>query len=140
MARRARLADAARQPLDAAEAPASSTTIRGSRVDRATRPTRRPAPRRSTAWCGFKNLAVGVLPLHDDGTVTLVGQYRFSAGDYSWEIPEGGAPLDEDPLDGAKRELREEAGLAAADWREVLRLQLSNSVTDELAIGYLATG
>ena len=41
---------------------------------------------------------------------------------------------------GAQRELAEEAGLAAGDWREILRVQLSNSVTDELAIGYLATG
>lgn len=88
----------------------------------------------------FKNLAVAVLPLHDDGSVTLVGQHRFPNADYSWELPEGGAPLDEDPLEGAKRELAEETGLAAAEWREVLRAQLSNSVTDERMIGYLATG
>lgn len=89
---------------------------------------------------GFKNLAVAILPLHDDGTVTLVGQHRFPLGDYSWEIPEGGAPLDEDPLTGARRELAEEAGLVAAEWREVLRAQLSNSVTDERMVGYLALG
>lgn len=88
----------------------------------------------------FKNLAIAVLPLHDDGTVTLVGQHRFPLGDYSWELPEGGAPLHEDPLDGAKRELAEETGLAAGDWQEILRTQLSNSVTDERMIGYLATG
>jgi len=88
----------------------------------------------------FKNLAVAVLPIHEDGTVTLVGQHRFPLGDYSWELPEGGAPLDEDPLDGAKRELAEETGLAAAEWREVLRTQLSNSVTDERMVGYLALG
>jgi 8-oxo-dGTP pyrophosphatase MutT (NUDIX family) len=87
----------------------------------------------------FKNLALAVLPLHDDGTVTLVGQNRFILG-YSWEIPEGGGPMGEDPLDGARRELREEAGLEAADWRLVLRLQLSNSVTNERAFGYLASG
>jgi 8-oxo-dGTP pyrophosphatase MutT (NUDIX family) len=89
---------------------------------------------------GFKNLAIAVLPLHADGAVTLVGQHRFPHQDYSWEIPEGGAPLGEDPLDGARRELREEAGLEASVWREVLRAQLSNSVTDELAIGFIATG
>ena len=88
----------------------------------------------------FKYLAIAVLPLHDDGTVTLVGQHRFPLGDYSWELPEGGAPLHEDPLDGAKRELAEETGLAAGDWQEILRTQLSNSVTDERMIGYLATG
>jgi 8-oxo-dGDP phosphatase len=88
----------------------------------------------------FKNLAVAVLPIHEDGTVTLVGQHRFPLGDYSWELPEGGAPLDEDPLEGAKRELAEETGLAATEWREVLRTQLSNSVTDERMIGYVALG
>ncbi len=87
----------------------------------------------------FKNLAIVILPLHEDGTVTLIGQNRFIYG-YSWELPEGGGPLGVDPLESAKRELREEAGLGAAEWREVLRLQLSNSITDERAFGYLATG
>jgi 8-oxo-dGTP pyrophosphatase MutT (NUDIX family) len=88
---------------------------------------------------GFKAHAVGALPLHADGTVTLVGQWRFPLKRYSWEIPEGGAPKSETPLDGAKRELREEAGLDAADWRHVLTMQLSNSSSDEVAFGYLAT-
>ena len=85
-----------------------------------------------------KNVAVGVLPLHTDGTVTLVGQSRFALMNHSWEMPEGGAPFDEDPLEGAKRELAEEAGLAAGTWREVLRMEMSNSVTDERAIAWLA--
>lgn len=88
----------------------------------------------------YKNVAAGVLPLHEDGTVTLVGQWRFPLADYQWEIPEGGAPLHEDPLDGCRRELAEEAGLQAADWRLILQLQLSNSTSDELAMGWLATG
>ena len=88
----------------------------------------------------YRNVAVGVIPLHNDGTVTLVGQWRFPLADYQWEIPEGGAPLAEDPLDGCRRELREEAGLQAADWRFLLRLQLSNSTSDEVALGWLATG
>jgi 8-oxo-dGDP phosphatase len=100
-------------------------------------PTGRPA---QYGMVRFKNLAIAVLPIHDDGSVTLVGQHRFPLGDYSWELPEGGAPLDEDPLEGAKRELAEETGLAAAEWREVMRTQLSNSVTDERMIGYLALG
>jgi 8-oxo-dGTP pyrophosphatase MutT (NUDIX family) len=103
----------------------------------ATAPTGNPAP---YGLVRFKNLAVAVLPIHEDGTVTLVGQHRFPLGDYSWELPEGGSPLDEDPLEGAKRELAEETGLAAAEWREVMRTQLSNSVTDERMIGYLALG
>jgi 8-oxo-dGTP pyrophosphatase MutT (NUDIX family) len=70
----------------------------------------------------------------------LVGQWRFPHGSYSWELPEGGAPHAEAPLQGAKRELREEAGLEASDWRLVLRMQLSNASSDEIALGYLATG
>ena len=70
----------------------------------------------------------------------LVGQHRFPQDRYSWEIPEGGGPLADDPLASARRELKEETGLSAENWREILRMDLSNSVTDEAAIGYLATG
>jgi 8-oxo-dGTP pyrophosphatase MutT (NUDIX family) len=100
-------------------------------------PTGRPA---LYGKVGFKNRAIGIVPLHGDGTVTLVGQNRFTFANYSWEIPEGGSPLAEDPLDGAKRELAEEVGLEASDWREILRMELSNSVTDEFCHGYLALG
>jgi 8-oxo-dGTP pyrophosphatase MutT (NUDIX family) len=102
-----------------------------------TAPTGRPA---QYGLVQFKNLAIAVLPLHDDGTVTLVGQHRFPFADYSWELPEGGSPHGEDPLAGAKRELAEETGLQAREWRQVLQMQLSNSVTDERAVGYLALG
>jgi 8-oxo-dGTP pyrophosphatase MutT (NUDIX family) len=88
----------------------------------------------------FRKVGVGVLPIHEDGTVSLVGQRRFPAGNYSWEMPEGGADLDEDPLDGAKRELREEAGLTAHTWRLALKMELSNSVTDERTVSYIAWG
>lgn len=87
----------------------------------------------------FANRGIGIVPLHADGTVSVVGQSRFAVGAYSWELPEGGVPHDEDPLEGAKRELREEAGLSAATWREILNFDMSNSVTDEVGIGFLAT-
>lgn len=86
----------------------------------------------------FKNLAVGVIPIADNGDTWLVGQQRYTLDEYSWEIPEGGAPLNEDPLEGAKRELAEETGLRAAQWDQILRLHTSNSVTDEEALIWVA--
>lgn len=88
----------------------------------------------------FRNLAVGVLVLDEEKNTWLVGQYRFSTDMYSWEIPEGGCPEGTDPLKSAKRELKEETGLAAENWQPILKMQLSNSVSDEMAIVYLATG
>ena len=95
----------------------------------------------ATYWVHHqKNLAVGVVPLHEDGTISLVGQWRFPFGAYSWELPEGGVPEGEAALEGAKRELREEAGLVAAHWTPILTLQSSNASCDELCQVYLATG
>lgn len=88
--------------------------------------------------CRFNTLAVAVLPVFHDGDVMLVGQWRFGIDEWSWELPEGGGPLDQDPLAHAKTELVEETGLAAAHWREILRMASSNSVTDERVFGYLA--
>jgi 8-oxo-dGTP pyrophosphatase MutT (NUDIX family) len=87
----------------------------------------------------FKNIAVGVVPITPDMHIYLVGQYRFTIDAYSWEIPEGGCPEGTDPLETAIRELKEETGLVAAKYKELMRIHLSNSVSDELAIIYLAT-
>ena len=86
----------------------------------------------------FKNLAIGVIVLDMHLNTYLVGQYRFPADKYSWEIPEGGCPLTMPPLEGAKKELLEETGLKANSWELILEMDLSNSVTDEHALVYLA--
>lgn len=86
----------------------------------------------------FKNLAIGVIALDDEMNTWLVGQYRFTLNQYSWEVPAGGGHLAEAPLESAKRELKEETGLVAGKWREILKLHLSNSITDELSLIFLA--
>ena len=85
------------------------------------------------------HLAAGVVALDAEDRVALVGQHRYTLDAYSWEIPEGGVPDGEDPLTGARRELSEETGVEAATWRELVRVDLSNSITDERAVLYLAT-
>lgn len=88
----------------------------------------------------FKNDATAILPLDDEGYTWLVGQHRFPLDAYSWEIPEGGAPVGTDPMLSAQRELREEAGLEARDWKLILTMHLSNSVTNEKSYSYIARG
>lgn len=86
----------------------------------------------------FKNRAVGIVPLDNEGNTWLVGQYRFTLDEYSWEIPEGGAPEGEDLLQCARRELLEETGLSAQRWSLLTTLHTSNSVTDERGWVFLA--
>lgn len=88
----------------------------------------------------FDNLAAGVVAIDDADRIVLVGQHRYPLDEESWEIPEGGVSASEGVLLGIQRELREETGLAATDWRELCRLDLSNSVTDERAVLFVATG
>ncbi len=88
----------------------------------------------------FRGTAVGVVPLDEEDNTWLVKQSRYTLNEYTWEIPEGGAAVNEEPLDCAKRELEEEAGLQAKQWRKIMTLHTSNSVTDERADIFLATG
>lgn len=88
----------------------------------------------------FKNYAIGIVPLDEEMNTYLVGQYRFPLNQYSWEIPEGGCPLQEEKLAAAQRELLEETGLKAAHWQQILDIHLSNSVSDEAGAIYVATG
>ena len=87
----------------------------------------------------FKNSAVGVLPVDESGRIWLVGQYRYTIHQDSWEIPEGGGPPGEPPEETARRELREETGLNAGRVEWIANAHLSNSVSDELAHIYRAT-
>lgn len=86
----------------------------------------------------FKNTAIGIVPLDNEGYTWLVGQYRYAPGGYSWEIPEGGGPLSRPLLESAQRELLEETGIRARRWTPLLDMHLSNSVSDEYGVVYLA--
>jgi len=86
----------------------------------------------------FKNLAIGVLPVDENGMVPLVGQHRFPHDKYSWELPEGGGRLGVAPLASAQRELAEETGLTAKHWAPLCEFDISNSVTDERAVCFIA--
>lgn len=86
----------------------------------------------------FKNYAIGIIPLDHQLNTWLVGQYRYSLNEYSWEIPMGGGNIEVDIIDSAKRELKEETGIVAREWDLITRIHTSNSVTDEEGFIYVA--
>ncbi len=86
----------------------------------------------------FKNHAIGIIPLDEHQHTWLVGQWRYSLNEYSWEIPMGGGPIGIDLLESAQRELKEETGLTAKNWELLLRMHTSNSVTDEVGYAFVA--
>jgi 8-oxo-dGTP pyrophosphatase MutT (NUDIX family) len=89
----------------------------------------------------FKNRAMAIVPLDDEYNTWIVGQFRYTTNTYEWEVIEGGVPEGEDLLIGAQRELEEEAGLIASDWKMIIDgCQLSNSVSDEIGYAYVAKG
>jgi 8-oxo-dGTP pyrophosphatase MutT (NUDIX family) len=88
----------------------------------------------------YKNIAIGILPIDAEGNTWLVGQYRFPLDAYSWEIPEGGGDPALAPVESARRELLEETGLVAREWTPLMEMHLSNSVSDEKAVVFLARG
>ncbi len=86
-------------------------------------------------------VATGTVALTPEGSVYMVGQYRYPINRYSWEIVEGGAEINEDPILAAQRELREEAGLTAREWQPLGgAVHLSNCFSSEVAYLYLARG
>ena len=86
----------------------------------------------------FKNKAIGIIPIDDEGYTYLIGQYRYALNEYSWEIPMGGGLVENDLLESAKRELKEETGFTAAKWTNICRLHTTNSVSDEEGFVFLA--
>ncbi len=83
--------------------------------------------------------AVFVVAVTDAAEVVLVAQERYTIGVRSIEVP-AGATDGEEPLLAARRELREETGLAAAEWRPLGRMNALNGIADAPELVYLATG
>jgi ADP-ribose diphosphatase len=86
------------------------------------------------------NPAIGILPFLDPDTVVLVGQYRYVARDFYWEIPTGGIRPGESHETAAQRELSEEAGYEAERLVKLCVFHTSKSVIDEVAHIYQAEG
>jgi 8-oxo-dGDP phosphatase len=85
--------------------------------------------------------AVAIAALDDDDRLMVIHQYRHPVGRRLWELPAGLLDVDgEDPLDTAKRELAEEAGLVAADWSVLVDIVQSPGFSDESVRVYLARG
>lgn len=85
--------------------------------------------------------AVAVLAMDDDRNVAMVYQYRHPLGRRLWELPAGLLDLGgEPPHVTAARELKEEAGLSATDWRVLVDLDSAPGFSDESVRVYLATG
>jgi 8-oxo-dGTP pyrophosphatase MutT (NUDIX family) len=85
--------------------------------------------------------AVTIVPVHEDGSVTLVRQYRAAVDALVLEIPAGTRDKDgESPEAAARRELAEEAGLEAATWELLVGTWNSPGISDQHTLIYLATG
>lgn len=86
----------------------------------------------------FRNRAIAIIPIDGQGYTWLVGQYRYATDNYSWEVPMGGHPIDQPAIDGAHKELAEETGLRAESMTELMQVELSNSVSDEVGCAFVA--
>ena len=76
---------------------------------------------------------VGILPFVDADTVLLVGQYRYVAQGFYWEMPTGGMHPGESPAEAAQRELAEEAGREAGSLVKICDFHTSKSILRETA-------
>lgn len=84
--------------------------------------------------------SVAVLPVHDDGRVVLIRQYRCAYEKQVIELPAGRIDKGETALQAAKRELSEEVGVGARKWERLLRILPSPGFCDETVTIYRATG
>jgi len=83
---------------------------------------------------------VAVLPLDSDGNVQLARQFRYAAGRETLELPSGTVEPGEEPLDAARRELREELGIESCEFTSLGALELDTSIVQCTVWLFLAAG
>ncbi len=127
--------------MDFAEVKKSSREIFNGKIIRVRVDTvELPNGREATRECVEHPGAVAVIARDDQNRVCLVRQYRYPVGEVLWEIPAGKLSPGEDPLECARRELLEEAGITAASWEKLYSYYTTPGFTDEVLHLYLATG
>jgi ADP-ribose pyrophosphatase len=82
--------------------------------------------------------AVAVVPVLPDGRIVMIGQYRYPHGKTHWEIPAGRLHENEEPIEAARRELREETGYRAARFEPLPGFYPSNGITAHFAHAFVA--
>jgi 8-oxo-dGTP pyrophosphatase MutT (NUDIX family) len=102
--------------------------------------THRGRKQRSYNHIHKKNFGIAVVPIDNDGSTTLIGQYRYPLDRFTWEVTRGGGRRDAPPIDSAKRELSEETGYRADHWLELFAASASPGTTDSIAPGFVAWG
>jgi ADP-ribose pyrophosphatase len=118
----------------------STVTYRGRmlqvREDEVRLPDGNPARREYVVHPG----AAVIMPLFDDWSVLLERQFRYPLHDHFYELPAGKLEKGEPPIATAKRELREETGYTATEWRQLCRLHPCVGYADEVVYLFLARG
>lgn len=88
----------------------------------------------------MKHLIAAVVPIDNDGSTTLVGQYRYPLDRFTWEVPRGGGDRNVPPIESAKRELGEETGYRADHWMELYAAAVSPGTTNDFTVNFVAWG
>ena len=79
-----------------------------------------------------------IIAFDEDENIQLIKKYRYTTDIYSLEVPAGGIEANEEPLDAAKRELQEELGMTAQDWRFIGKFQAENAYINNFAHVFIA--
>lgn len=97
-----------------------------------------PSGKKNEWFSVDKDPFITVIALDNKNKTYLVGQWRYSVKKYSWELPAGGVDKNEKPLEAAKRELKEETGLEARQWKYLGSFYIGLGIFNQLCYVFLA--